>query len=177
MTEEAVDLTVVIVQRDDQVLLGRKKTGFGAGRWNGFGGKIESGETITQAARRELAEEAGLVAVDCVQHGILHASFTDDADLDGLSSAAAAISRRLRVHLFRVTTFSGTPTESREMTPAWFSIADIPYSKMWPDDRHWLPLLLRGLFFELEATFDADHNLLEHRLKKLAEPAPAWHTK
>jgi 8-oxo-dGTP pyrophosphatase MutT (NUDIX family) len=32
------------------VLLGFKKIGFGAGKFKGFGGKVESGETILQAA-------------------------------------------------------------------------------------------------------------------------------
>lgn len=34
------------------VLLGMKKRGFGAGKWNGFGGKVQPGETIEEAARR-----------------------------------------------------------------------------------------------------------------------------
>ena len=29
-----------------QILLGRKKRGFGVSKWNGFGGKIEKGETF-----------------------------------------------------------------------------------------------------------------------------------
>ena len=36
-----------------------KKRGFGEGKWNGFGGKVEEGETILQAALRELKEECG----------------------------------------------------------------------------------------------------------------------
>lgn len=42
------------------VLLGLKKRGFGTGKWNGFGGKVEPGETIRQAAIREMKEEAGI---------------------------------------------------------------------------------------------------------------------
>jgi len=29
-----------------------KKRGFGVGRWNGFGGKVEANETIDEAAKR-----------------------------------------------------------------------------------------------------------------------------
>jgi len=43
-----------------QVLLGRKKRGLGAGKIVGIGGKIEAGETATQAALRELYEETGV---------------------------------------------------------------------------------------------------------------------
>jgi 8-oxo-dGTP pyrophosphatase MutT (NUDIX family) len=41
-----------------RLLLGMKKRGFGAGKWNGFGGKIEVGETPRAAAIREMKEEA-----------------------------------------------------------------------------------------------------------------------
>jgi 8-oxo-dGTP diphosphatase / 2-hydroxy-dATP diphosphatase len=34
------------------VLLGLKKKGFGKGKWNGFGGKVEKNETILEAAIR-----------------------------------------------------------------------------------------------------------------------------
>ena len=45
-------LTLTLVQRENEVLLGFKKRGFGQGKWNGFGGKVEPGETIVNAAVR-----------------------------------------------------------------------------------------------------------------------------
>lgn len=42
------------------VLLGLKLRGFGAGKFNGFGGKVEPGERIRDAAMREMKEEAGI---------------------------------------------------------------------------------------------------------------------
>jgi len=45
-------LTLVLVLQPGRVLLGMKKRGFGAGKWNGFGGKVQTGETIEAAARR-----------------------------------------------------------------------------------------------------------------------------
>jgi 8-oxo-dGTP pyrophosphatase MutT (NUDIX family) len=57
-------LTLVVVIREQgvhrSILLGLKKRGFGAGKWNGFGGKVEPGESIVQGARRELLEESFL---------------------------------------------------------------------------------------------------------------------
>ncbi|EIW71045.1 hypothetical protein TREMEDRAFT_59989 [Tremella mesenterica DSM 1558] len=44
-----------------RVLLGRKKRGFGIGLWNGFGGKLDQGETMDQCVIRELYEECGLI--------------------------------------------------------------------------------------------------------------------
>lgn len=45
-------LTLVLVVQPGKVLLGMKKRGFGAGKWNGFGGKVEPGESIEEAAKR-----------------------------------------------------------------------------------------------------------------------------
>lgn len=44
--------TLVLVLQSQRVLLGMKKRGFGAGRWNGFGGKVQDGETIEDGAKR-----------------------------------------------------------------------------------------------------------------------------
>ena len=45
-------LTLAFVRRQRDILLGYKKRGFGAGKWNGFGGKVEIAETIEDAAKR-----------------------------------------------------------------------------------------------------------------------------
>ncbi|CAM9501116.1 unnamed protein product [Choristocarpus tenellus] len=61
------DLTLVFCRREGkegkkEILLGKKKRGFGEGKWNGFGGKVEAGETIVEASCRELLEESHLTA-------------------------------------------------------------------------------------------------------------------
>lgn len=45
-------LTLVFVLEGGKILLGLKKRGFGSGWWNGFGGKVNQGETIEDGARR-----------------------------------------------------------------------------------------------------------------------------
>ena len=52
----------VICRKDDRVLYVRKTKS----KWALPGGKIESGETPTEAAVRELEEETGLVADDLI---------------------------------------------------------------------------------------------------------------
>jgi len=44
--------TLVMATNQSSILLGYKKRGFGSGRWNGFGGKVEPGESIEEAAVR-----------------------------------------------------------------------------------------------------------------------------
>ena len=57
-------LTLLLLRSNGRILLGRKKRGFGAGKANGFGGKVEVGETILQAAVREMQEECGVTVED-----------------------------------------------------------------------------------------------------------------
>jgi 8-oxo-dGTP diphosphatase / 2-hydroxy-dATP diphosphatase len=37
---------------NNKILLGLKKRGFGKGKWNGFGGKLEKDENIIECAKR-----------------------------------------------------------------------------------------------------------------------------
>jgi 8-oxo-dGTP diphosphatase len=52
----------VFVVRDDMLLLGKRKNIYGAGTWGLPGGHLETGESMKDAAARELMEETGLEA-------------------------------------------------------------------------------------------------------------------
>ena len=58
MTSKKI-LTLVFVKEPGKILLGMKKRGFGQGRWNGFGGKVEKGETILEGAKRFVFSNIG----------------------------------------------------------------------------------------------------------------------
>lgn len=145
--------TLCLVRQGDQLLLGMKKRGFGQGRWNGFGGKVQTGETIAAAAIRECQEEAGITLQNLRPCAVLHFHMAESGDF-------------LEVHVFISETFSGQPHETEEMRPQWFAIQAIPYDTMWSDDIHWLPLVLAGKTIAGTFWFADDKTLLRHILKE-----------
>lgn len=138
--------TLCIIYQHPRILLGMKKRGFGVGRWNGFGGKVKNGESIENAAKRELQEEAGVKVKELNKVGIIEFEFKDNSEI-------------IEVHIFKSNNFIGEPTESQEMKPQWFNVNEIPFKKMWPDDKHWIPLFLKGKKFKGKFLFDKPSSL------------------
>ncbi|MEK6845806.1 MAG: NUDIX domain-containing protein, partial [Nanoarchaeota archaeon] len=62
MDRPTAQATLCILIKRDEVLLGMKKRGFGIGKYNSFGGKLKLGETIEEAALREVKEDGGIEA-------------------------------------------------------------------------------------------------------------------
>ena len=137
------------IVREEKILLIRKKRGFGAGKINGPGGKVDPGETPLEAALRETFEELGVKPIGAEQRGELHFQFRD-----GFS---------LHCAVFLARDCEGEPRETAEAVPLWTPLAAIPYDEMWADDRHWLPLLLRGARFSGWFEFDGEQ-LLSRKL-------------
>ncbi|NXB46691.1 8ODP triphosphatase, partial [Leucopsar rothschildi] len=148
--------TLVLVVQPSRVLLGMKKRGFGAGLWNGFGGKVQPGESIEEAARRELLEESGLTVDTLQKMGQITFEFVGNSEL-------------MDVHIFRADDFHGEPTESEEMRPQWFQLDEVPFHHMWPDDSYWFPLVLQRKLFRGYFKFQGQDTILEHSLKEVEE--------
>lgn len=146
-------MTEALIVKDGKILLGRrKKDGFGQGKWLGFGGKVEAGESIEEAMVREFEEEAGIRTKTFEKRGVLTFHYVDDPDME--------------VHYFEVLTYGGKPTESDEMENAWFEFDNIPYDKMWPNDKYWLPMFLKKECFSGEFWFDEKYQINRHWIKK-----------
>lgn len=151
---QEISVTLLYMVKDNQILLAMKKRGFGADRFNGVGGKIEPGESIEQALIRETKEEIDVIPTKFHQV----AEITFDEYFKGVPT-------NMHVHAFFATEWIGEPTESEEMRPEWFSKDNLPYDNMWPSDKYWLHLVLKGKLIRANIKSDKSDNLISHDIQ------------
>ena len=133
-----------------EVLLARKKTGFGKGKVVGIGGTVEPGETIFQAAVRETEEELGVIVQekDLRRAAKITFRFPAKPEWDRI------------VYVYLVDRWQGEPQESREVDPFWLPVDQIPYDEMWADSAEWLPRILTGESIVARFSFKEDNETL-----------------
>jgi 8-oxo-dGTP pyrophosphatase MutT (NUDIX family) len=151
------DVTLCLIIKQEtisSIILGMKKRGFGKGKFNGFGGKVDPKENIDHAAARELLEETDNTASEeniqkviseLEKVGVIDFHFHDVPQEDGWNQT---------VHVFVIKNFAFEINESEEMCPKAFSFDQIPYDQMWKDDIYWLPAVLKGMFVRAAFVFD-----------------------
>ncbi len=144
---------------DHRILLAMKKRGFGAGLWNGVGGKPEDEESIDQTAIRECQEEIGVTPLSTKQVAVLDFFFPNDKS-----------SWDQQVIVYICTEWQAEPKETEEMRPEWFNLTAIPYDQMWKDDIYWLPKVLEGHFVQAKFGFDDNDNVISHQIETLLSP-------
>ena len=92
----------------------------------------------------------------------------EESDLSGFASQLDSLSglelKLTEAFIFNIYSYIGRPQESSEMRPSWFNYSEIPYTKMWPDDVYWLPLLLRRIPFLGYFHFDSFEHLRQGHL-------------
>ena len=106
------------------------------------GGKLEAGESPSDAAVREVLEEVGLAieAESLELLGTLRYLFPTKPEWSQVSWA------------FRSRGDFGAPFPSEEIDASWVSLNEVPLNEMWDDARYWLPDLLSGR--RVRATFE-----------------------
>lgn len=145
--------TLLFLKRGDEILLAMKKRGFGAGKWNGVGGKIEPGETVEQALARECREEIGVIP--------MHYTKVAESRFIEFHEGKPA---NMYVHAYFCDEWEDEPKESEEMSPQWFHISDIPYGDMWPVDELWLPQSLAGNLLIADFELDENEAIISHHV-------------
>lgn len=127
--------------------MGRKKTGFGTGKMVGLGGHVEAGESVQDAACREVAEESSVL----VRTG----------DLNDVGSVEFVFPARpewnMSTRIFTADEFEGDAVETEEIVPGWFNLDALPVSDMWQDAEHWLPPMLTGRRLAVRITLNPDN--------------------
>ena len=144
--------TLMLLKKDGKILLGLKKRGFGLGKLNGVGGKLEKDETIDECVVRETFEEIG-VHVTEMEH--MADIVFDDLYYKG-------VPERNIMHVYIGTKWTGKPAETDEIKPEWVPISNIPYNKMWCDDSIWLPEILRGRHINAWFHFNEKNEFTDH---------------
>jgi 8-oxo-dGTP diphosphatase len=136
------EVTNCFLIKGSQVCLAMKKRGFGVGLWNGTGGKIQEGETVGEAAKREAKEELLVELGQLEAKGEVLFIFEDGLEIN--------------CHIFLCRQWEGEPGESEEMAPRWFEINKLPLESMWDTDKSWLPAVLSGKNVKGVYYFNAD---------------------
>ncbi len=122
--------TLAYIENEGRYLLlhrVKKKNDLNEGKWIGVGGKIEEGESMVRAFKREIKEETGL---DVKAYSYL-------GKIDFLNDVYAPE----RMYLFKVTSFSGELIDCDEGELAWVKKEEMPSLPMWEGDKAFLPLL------------------------------------
>lgn len=151
--------TLVFPVTDTHVLLGRKQRKAGKGKWNGYGGGIEEGESVRATACSELWQEA-LIKVS--EKDLQYATVIDAynrLDNDRIFHC--------RVHTFITEHWTGDPQETEEMrSPTWFPQKELPLDEMMIGDPTWLPLVFSSKFpFRTEIWFGPGQRTLEREIR------------
>ena len=133
----------------------KKKADVNQGKWIGFGGHFEEGESPDECVVREVLEETGLTLTSYRYRGIV-TFCADNAETE-------------LMHLFTADAYEGELAQDcNEGVIAWQSKDNLHTLPMWEGDFIFLDLLRREEpFFSLKLTYQNDH-LIETKLNGTA---------
>jgi len=145
--------TLCFLLKREKILLGFKKRGFGMGKWNGVGGKVDADESPLIAAIRETREEIGVNVAGYIQEmGVIEFEYRTKTP------------EKVIVFVYVAKKWEGEPIETEEILPKWFDIDKVPYELMWPDDKLWLPRFIKGQKIHDSYVFDDAMQIIDYTI-------------
>jgi len=137
--------TLCYIKRNGKTLMvqrGKKPFDIHQGKWNGLGGKFETGESPEECLRREIQEETGLAIKNPKLHGLV--MFPNFKGNDWY------------VFIFTVVEFQGDLIDSPEGKLEWIDDARLPTLPLWPSDLIFLPWLEQEQFFSAKFIYEGE---------------------
>jgi len=146
-----INATLCYLKTDDKTLMlfrNKKPNDIHQGKWNGLGGKCESGETPEECVVREVKEECGLEIAQPDLKGILtFPGFDGENDW--------------YVYVFTAEDFSGQMIPSPEGSLRWIPNSELLEIPLWEGDRIFLPWLNDSRLFSGKFVYN-DSKLIHH---------------
>ncbi len=145
-----INATLCYIQRNNETLMlhrVKKDYDIHQDKWNGLGGKFESGESPEECLLREIKEESGLILTDYKLAGLL--SFPK---FDGHND--------WQVFLYQAWGFKGDMIDSPEGNLLWIPNHKLLDLNLWEGDKLFIKWMLQNKFFS--AKFVYSNKVLEH---------------
>lgn len=141
-----------IPKREYKIILGIKQEKIGAGLYNGWGGKVEPGQTIRENVSEEFKQETGGAICNpdkLYPVALVHFFFFDnDTDIPNFD-----------VTFYIAEEIIGTIKDTREMKGAHeFPLDQIPYGQMLPADEEILSRIINNETFFGRVYFNKEMN-------------------
>ena len=147
--------TLCYLRAEQQTLMlyrNQKSDDFHLGKWNGLGGKVESGESPEESVIREVKEESGLTVQNPKLCGILTFPGFKSDGVDWV------------VFVFEAIHFTGELSSGPEGTLHWIEDSRILDLNLWPGDLVFLPWIYKGgPFFSAKLIYENRH-FREHQV-------------
>lgn len=129
--------TLGFIIQKNKVWLATKTRNIGKGKLNGYGGGFKDGETSEKCLKRELRGET--------KRQIPIKYYEKVAIIYFHNKTEEGIRFVCEVDVYLIKGYKGTPKGTKEMKdPKKFLISRLPYKKLMPADKKWLPIILAG---------------------------------
>lgn len=119
---------ILLVERVDP------KSGLGKGKVSGVGGGREENETVDETLRREVKEETGIDIL----------TYENMGNVVWLFPEKPAYNQKAEIFVCKNYQGQAQYMPGEAVKPIWFDLKEIPYEKMFEDNKYFVPLVLEG---------------------------------